>query len=135
MVWARIVVAVFGLFNALAGAALLLLPEWFFSNVAPFAPYNRHFMADIGAFNLPIGLGLLWAAYRPPQYFALLSLGLWANFIHVFNHFYDDWVLEGSLNHVVKDGLPLLLSTLALLVAYLKIKGEINGNGSHTQRA
>ena len=49
-----------------AGAALFLLigawalidPASFYAHVATFPPYNRHFLHDVGAFNLGIGAAL-----------------------------------------------------------------------------
>lgn len=131
---ARGIVVLLGLGNTLAGLALLFAPQWFFANVAPFEPFNRHFMGDIGAFNLPIGLGMIYAAFRP-QHHALIALGLAANGLHTLNHLYDSLWPGRDLEHFLRDGLPLLLSTLALGWAYLQfIKGENNGKSSTAQR-
>ena len=124
---ARVIIVGVGLFNVLAGLALLFAPQWFFTNVAPFEPFNRHFMGDIGAFILPIGVGMVYAVFQP-RHHALIGLGLAANWVHTLNHLYDSLWLERDLEHFLRDGLPLLLSTLALGWAYLRFrKGEQNG--------
>ena len=125
MILARVLTALVGLGNALAGLALLFAQQWFFDNVAPFAPFNRHFMGDIGAFNLPIGVGLLFAAYGPSKYFPLMVLGLWASTIHALNHLYDDVIVERSLEHFLRDGLPIALSALALVWAWWVLRKEV----------
>ena len=131
---ARAIIVLLGLGNALAGLTLLFAPQWFFTNIAPFEPFNRHFMGDIGAFNLPIGVGMIYAAFQP-RHHALIALGLAANAVHTLNHLYDSlWPLH-DLEHFLRDGLPLLLSTLALGWAYLRFgKGEDNGKSSTAQR-
>jgi hypothetical protein len=119
---ARAVIALVGLGNGLAGLALLFAPQWFFQNIAPFDPYNRHFLGDIGAFNLPIGAGLIYAAYQPQRYWPLLVLGLWANAIHALNHLYDNLWLDRSLEHFLRDGLPLSVAAVALVWAWWALR-------------
>ena len=45
------IVGFIGLWYALAALALLLVPGWFFITVGPFAPFNRHYEGDAGAFR------------------------------------------------------------------------------------
>jgi hypothetical protein len=73
---------------------------------------------------LPIGVGLLYAAYNPSKYFPLLVLGFWASAIHALNHLYDDVVLERSLSHFLSDGLSVTVAALALGWAYLRVIKE-----------
>lgn len=82
-------IAVVGLFDTAAGAALLLAPQWFYDTLATFPPFNRHYAGDVGAFLLPIGLGLLIAAREPVRYRTILVLGLAASWIHAVNHAVD----------------------------------------------
>ena len=82
-------IALVGLFDTGAGAALLLAPQWFFDTLANFPPFNRHYAGDVGAFLLPVGLGLLVAARDPVRYRAVLVLGLAASWIHGANHALD----------------------------------------------
>lgn len=122
---ARVITTLVGLGNVLAGLALLFAPQWFFTHIAPFDPYNRHFLGDIGAFNLPIGVGLIYGAYQPRQYWPVLVLGLWANGIHALNHLYDNLWLDRSVEHFLRDGLPLLLAALALAWSYWILQKEV----------
>ena len=125
MTLARILTALVGLGNVVAGLALLFAPQWFFATIAPFDPFNRHFLGDIGAFSLPIGVGLLYAAYSPGKHFPLLVLGLWASAIHAINHLYDDVIVERSLEHFLRDGLPIALAALALAWAWWGLRKEV----------
>lgn len=85
-----------GLADTLAGAALLLAPEWFYETLGTFPPFNRHYAGDAGAFLLPIGIGLLFAARSPARFRAILVLGLGASWIHAANHAYDALVHPGE---------------------------------------
>lgn len=85
-----------GLLDAAAGAALLLVPEWFYETLGTFPPFNRHYAGDAGAFLLPIGIGLLFAAREPARYRALLVLALGASWLHGLNHAYDAIVHPGE---------------------------------------
>jgi hypothetical protein len=48
-------------FSLLTGLALLFASNWFFQTLGYFPPFNRHYAGDLGAFELPLGVGLLWA--------------------------------------------------------------------------
>ena len=88
-------IAIVGLADAAAGAALLLAPEWFYRTVGTFPPFNRHYAGDAGAFLLPIGIGLMFAARAPGRYRAVLLLGLGASWVHAANHGYDALLHSG----------------------------------------
>lgn len=49
----------------LAGVWAMAAPESFFEQLARFEPYNQHFIQDIGAFQIGLGIVLLIAAIRP----------------------------------------------------------------------
>lgn len=71
--WAAIAGAVF-----LAGFGVwaLLGPRSFYDAVASWPPYNRHFLHDIGTFQIAMGAALLLAlAYRDALFVALASVG------------------------------------------------------------
>ncbi len=53
-----------GLFNVIFGAWALLAPRSFFDTVATFDPYNHHFLHDLGAFQVGLGVVFLAALAR-----------------------------------------------------------------------
>lgn len=88
-------IALVGVADTAAGAALLLAPEWFYETIGTFPPFNRHYAGDAGAFLLPIGLGLLFAAREPSRYRPILVLALGASWLHASNHAYDAFLHAG----------------------------------------
>jgi hypothetical protein len=52
----------------------------------------------------------------------LLVLGLWANAIHALNHLYDNLWLDRSLEHFLRDGLPLSVAAVALVWAWWALR-------------
>lgn len=66
----------------------MLDPRLFFDAVATFEPYNRHFLQDIGAFQIGLGAVLLLAVL-PGRVdglaLALLGVGIGATF-HFISH-------------------------------------------------
>lgn len=59
------VIASLGALGFLAtGVGAMAMPARFYEAAATFAPYNQHFIQDIGAFNLGLGVVLLLAT-RP----------------------------------------------------------------------
>ena len=113
----RFLSAVVGLNGAvllLSGLALAVVPEWFYTHLAPFPPFNRHFAGDAGIFSAALGAALLGTArqVRPPG--AVVMIGAAASLWHALNHMYDHWRDSGSLSHLLESGhawrdLPLLL--------------------------
>jgi hypothetical protein len=59
--FARGVAAVLGVITVAIGAWALLAPQSFYDTIATFPPYNRHFLHDVGAFQLGLGAALLLA--------------------------------------------------------------------------
>jgi hypothetical protein len=84
-----------GFFYLLSGLGLLFAPEWFFENVGNYPPFNRHYSGDLGAFLLPLGVALLWAARSPAQHRGLIAFAVAGSLLHAGNHLYDD--LAGRL--------------------------------------
>jgi hypothetical protein len=105
--FAQIVVGVVGISYSLAGIALIFFPFWFFLYIGNFAPFNRHYEGDAGAFILAIGIGLLLAVPRPKKYSGLIFVAALASMFHAANHIYDA-ILYPSVN--------AWLQTLALLI-------------------
>ena len=98
-----------GLFYLLSGLALLALPQWFYANVGTFPPFNRHYAGDLGAFLLPIGIGLLLAARDPRRHRLLIGVVAAGNILHALNHLFDAILGQESLAHWLQDTVPLVL--------------------------
>jgi len=105
-----------GLFDAAAGAALLFAPRWFYDTLATFPPFNRHYAGDVGAFLLPIGLGILIAARDPIRYRAILILGLAASWVHAANHALDGVQHAGEGSASLLDAANIVGMAVALSV-------------------
>lgn len=57
----NLVVGLFGLFTLVLGIWAIVDTTSFYNNIAEFPPYNRHFLHDIGAFQIGLGAALLLA--------------------------------------------------------------------------
>jgi hypothetical protein len=113
---AKALIVLVGLADTLAGSALLLAPEWFFTTFGQFPPFNRHYMGDAGSFLLPIGVGLLVAARDPIPYRPILLLGLLASWLHTINHGYDALVHPGMGQAGLIDTAQVAALAIALSV-------------------
>ena len=115
-----VVLALFSVMNLATWLALLLAPEWFFANVGDYAPFNRHYAGDLGAYVLAIGVGLMVAATAPYRYPALTGIAALGNGLHALNHLYDDVLRSGfDFDHVLKGALPVGVSALVLLAVWI----------------
>ena len=112
----QVLIALVGVFDAAAGAALLFAPQWFYDTLATFPPFNRHYAGDVGAFLLPIGLGMLIAAGDPIRYRAILVLGLAASWIHAANHALDGMRHAGEGSASLLDAANFIGMAVALTV-------------------
>ncbi|MCA1832323.1 MAG: hypothetical protein ABR548_04730 [Actinomycetota bacterium] len=105
----RAITLVGGLGFLLVGLWAFFGPHSFYERVAEFPPYNRHFIHDIGAFNIGIGLSLLFAlAQRNAVQVVLGAAGVGSAF-HAIGHF-----LDKSLGGKSSD--PYVFSLLALIL-------------------
>ncbi len=107
-----------GLLYVLTGAAMLFAPEWFFQNIGTFPPFNRHYTGDLGSFNLPLGLVMLWAARQPMRHPLLIGLAAAVSLVHALNHAYDDVIAHTPLSGWFGQTIPLLAFALILAAAY-----------------
>lgn len=114
----QVVIGFAGLTNILTGVASLLAPSWFFENIGNFPPFNRHYSGDLGTFQLPLGIGLLFAARNPYRHNALIGVAALASLLHALNHAYD--ALAGQVSPLgwLSDTVPLLILALLLLLAF-----------------
>jgi hypothetical protein len=65
-------------------------PQGFYDELAPFEPYNEHFIHDIGAFQIGIGVSLAAALWKRSDalFAAFAGAGIGAAF-HTAAHFID----------------------------------------------
>ena len=124
---AQVIVAIAGILHLLVGLAMLLVPMWFFVMIGTFPPFNRHYTGDMGAFQLALGAGLLFAARTPAHYRLLIGIVAAGNLLHMLNHAYDALISQASLGYWLADTGPMLVLTLALL---LVSAGLLNGEAS-----
>jgi peptidoglycan/LPS O-acetylase OafA/YrhL len=97
-----------------AGAWAFLGPGSFYERVAHFPPYNRHFLHDVGAFQLGLGAALAlalggWDGRRV----ALWTVAV-ASVLHAASH-----IIDRDLGGRGTDSLALTLLAAALLAAAL----------------
>ena len=93
-------------FFLLIGAWALIDPASFYAQVATFPPYNRHFLHDVGAFNLGIGAALALGLTGLPGRRVALWAAAFAAVLHAGSHFADR-----NLGGHASD--PLVLSLIA----------------------
>ena len=78
-----------GAYHLALGAFMVIAPRTFYEEVAPYAPYNDHFIRDISTFYLALGALLVVAAARRAWQVPLLVLTLVQYGLHVLNHVWD----------------------------------------------
>lgn len=83
------VVLLNGLSYLSVGLLLLLAPDWFFTNIGSFPPFNRHYSGDLGSFLLALAVGLLYATRRPNAHAGLLGVAALGGTLHALNHAVD----------------------------------------------
>ncbi len=117
--FAQIILGGAGGFYLLSGFALLFAPNWFFQTLGYFPPFNRHYAGDLGAFLLPLGVGLLWTIREPSRQVRLIWTVAIASFLHAGNHIYDALLVSSPPIGVwvFQIGPLLLLAVLLTMVA------------------
>ena len=118
MTWVSIVLGIAGVGYALIGLVLILAPLWFFDNIGPFAPYNRHYEGDLGMFLLPLGVGLLFAAREPSSHRLFLAVVAAGSLLHAGNHLYDVIIGTTPSARAIQDVGPLLVLGVLVLAAW-----------------
>jgi hypothetical protein len=118
--FAQVIIGIAGVLHLAASLFLLLAPYSFFMLIAHFPPYNRHDAGDLGAFQLPLGLGLLLAAREPFRYRVVVLIAAVANLLHAINHIYEGLIIPTTLVYWIADVSPLVVMGVALMVVYLR---------------
>jgi hypothetical protein len=104
-----IIAVVAGDFFLIFGLWPFFGPHSFYDQLAEFPPYNEHFIHDIGAFQVGIGVALALAAWRPRDaLLAALGGAAAGSGLHAIAHIRDH-DLGG------KDSDPYVFGLLALL--------------------
>ena len=108
----RVLIALSALALVASGLFAMLAPEAFFSMVAAYPPYNRHFIHDIGAFMLGLGSVLGFALTLSD----VLLVGLAGNAVGGLAHFISH-VIDRELGGSPGD--PVTFGVFALLLVGL----------------
>lgn len=123
--WIPPVLLLLGAAHLGIGVLFFCAPAWAFAHVAHFPPFNAHFLADIGAFNLPLGVGLLLAARAPRQQRTVIGLAALGDLAHALSHLRDHALHAPPAMSVLAGTLTqssTLLSALLLLAAALWLR-------------
>jgi len=105
------------------GAWAMLAPRSFFEQLAEFHPYNQHFVQDIGAFQLGLGVVLLVVAIRPAidaLTSALLGTGVGAA-AHAVSH-----VVGHDLGGKPASDIPMfsVVAAVLLVIGALRLRAR-----------
>ncbi len=120
----NLVVAAFGILTIALGIWALIDPSSFFDNIADWPPYNRHFIHDIGAFQVAIGAVLLFALiWRSDAVLAALGGAAIGATLHWIAHITDEDLRGGS------DTDPYLLGVVALILVLTFVWRLFAGKG------
>lgn len=116
---AQAVALVGGLFFMGPGLWAFLGPRSFYDNLATFPPYNEHFLHDVGAFQIGIGVTLLLAIWwRDALVVALAGAGVGAG-VHTLAH-----LLDRDLGGRTSDIVSLAVVTVLLVLTAVFLRPE-----------
>ena len=85
----RMALGILGLTQLAIGAWLVIGPDSFVDNIAPFGPADHHFLRDLGTFQAGTGIALLAAVGRPSWRVPVLFAALAQSALHTVNHLFD----------------------------------------------
>lgn len=98
-----------GVGHVALGAWAFLAPRSFYTQVATFPPYHEHFLHDVGAFLVGLGVALLAALVWRDALFVALAGGTTAALLHWLSHVRDH-------DHGGRVSDPWTLGAFALLL-------------------
>lgn len=78
-----------GTLTVVLGVWALVMPTSFATTIAPFAPYNAHYLHDVGAFQIAIGVSLLLAARQGDGLLVALGGYVTGGACHTLAHVID----------------------------------------------
>ncbi len=88
---------------------------WFQRVAADVAPYNVHFVRDVGAAYFTAGVALLWAAFRAEWRAPLVTVAAVFNVLHALGHVRETSSGELASHHWLADLPGVYLPGLILL--------------------
>ena len=124
MALARLLVGATAFGFAFTGASMLFAPDWFFANLGPIAPYNRHYLGASGASLLALGAGLGWALRDLARYRPIVAVGALAAWLHVINHAFDVASARAAVvapADIAVNVAPSLAAALALTIGAILV--------------
>lgn len=124
----RVMALLSGLVFVAVGGWAMADPRSFFDALAAFEPYNKHFIQDIGAFQIGLGAVLLLAAARERVdglAVALLGVGVGSAF-HAVSH-----VVGRDLGGTPETDIP----TFGILAVLLLVAGVIRARRPRVESA
>jgi hypothetical protein len=86
---ARVIAALVAVLLIVLGGWALLSPHSFFTQLAPYRPYNKHLFHDVGAFQTGIGATLLLALFRRDALGVVLLGTSIGTALHALSHIVD----------------------------------------------
>ena len=105
-----IILGGFGVFTVATGLWAMIAPHSFFDNIGHFEPYNRHFLHDVGAFQIGLGGAALFAlVWRSDALLAVLGGTAAGATAHDIAHIVD-------ANIGGRDSDPYTLGLIAVLL-------------------
>jgi uncharacterized membrane protein len=105
-----------GIYHVVTGLLAMVAPDTFFDDIGRYGLENSHYVGDVGAFTLAVGIAFLIAAWRPDWRVPLLSLAvLWYAF-HALNHAFDTGEARSDARGWLDTG---LLAFGAVFAGYL----------------
>jgi hypothetical protein len=110
----RVSVAVLGAISIGAGLWAMLAPHAFYDQVTTFPPYNRHFIHDIGAFQIGLGSCLMAALPFTDALLVVLIGNALGGMAHFAGH-----VADRSIGGQSSD--PYTFAALAILMVVLAV--------------
>ncbi|MGI9147866.1 MAG: hypothetical protein ACR2IK_15165 [Chloroflexota bacterium] len=110
----RFLVGLAGLVLVGSGLWAMLSPGSFYSLVATYPPFNRHFVHDLGAFLLGLGASLVLALPVADALLVVLSANAVAGVAHFISH-----VVDRELGGLASD--PVTIGLFALLLVGLTV--------------
>lgn len=111
-----VLLAILGVGSVVNGAWMTLDASGWFARVADdVAPFNVHFVRDIGAAYLASGVALVWAAWQPAWRLPLVVVATVFHALHAFGHVRETASGELASFHWLEDLPGVYLPALLML--------------------